>query len=144
MDITEAFEGYHINLKPNLVLPKFFVRDAKEPRNYKFTFEENGFYRTLKRRVAQKLETIETDDKWKSKLYLDILLVALFLASILAVWVDGYIFKGLLILVAAQSASWLNAVSHNFIHQRNNWRMNVSYLTLFGWRDWRVFHAIVS
>lgn len=37
------------------MLSKFYVREAKEPRNYKLTFKDDGFYRTLKRRVASKI-----------------------------------------------------------------------------------------
>lgn len=58
-DITEAFEVHHINYaKAEHLLQDYRVRDAKLPRNFKFTFKETGFYRTLRRRVAEKLKTI--------------------------------------------------------------------------------------
>lgn len=58
-DITEAFEVHHINYaKAEHLLQDYRVRDAKHPRNFKFTFKETGFYRTLRRRVAEKLKTI--------------------------------------------------------------------------------------
>lgn len=58
-DITEAFEVKHLDHeKVGKVLRKYWVRDAKLPRNYKFTFKESGFYSTLRRRVAEKLKTI--------------------------------------------------------------------------------------
>lgn len=41
--------------KVNPVLEKYRVREATKTRNYKLTFEENGFYQTLKRRVNSKL-----------------------------------------------------------------------------------------
>lgn len=60
-DITEAFEVHHINHeKVEKVLQEYWVRDAKLPRNFKFTFKETGFYRTVRRRVAEKLKTINT------------------------------------------------------------------------------------
>jgi len=52
IDITEQFETHHITGKADKLLPKFFVRNASKPRNYKFTFNDDGFYRTLKRKVA--------------------------------------------------------------------------------------------
>lgn len=59
-DITESFEVHHIHTeRVEPVLAKFYIRDAKQPRNIKLTFHENGFYRTLKRRIADKLQTID-------------------------------------------------------------------------------------
>jgi cytochrome b involved in lipid metabolism len=52
-DITEAFESSHV-LNVSVVeatLAKYFVEDAKQPRFSPFTFNENGFYKTLKRRI---------------------------------------------------------------------------------------------
>ena len=53
-DITEAFESGHVvdSGKVEAVLQKYLVRVAETPRNSDFTFHENGFYRTLKRRVT--------------------------------------------------------------------------------------------
>lgn len=60
-DITEAFEVHHINhAKVENILQEYRVRDAKLPRNFKFTFKDTGFYRTVRRRVAEKLKTIST------------------------------------------------------------------------------------
>lgn len=120
------------------------MRDAKGPRNYLFTFENDGFYRTLKRRVAKKLETVDRSCVWKSKFYSDLVLAAFFLASILAVKCEHILIRGLMILFAGQFAAWLNTLSHNFSHQRNNWRMYTANLVFTGWRDWRVYHGIVS
>lgn len=59
-DITEAFEVHHINYaKAESLLQDYRVRDTKLPRNFKFTFKETGFYRTLRRRVAEQLKTID-------------------------------------------------------------------------------------
>ncbi|KAJ8929856.1 hypothetical protein NQ314_017461 [Rhamnusium bicolor] len=57
-DITEAFEVHHLSISPNRLLPKHFVRKAKKPRNSPFTFEENGFYKTLKKKIHEKLKTV--------------------------------------------------------------------------------------
>lgn len=64
-DITEAFEVHHLNYdKVQRILKEFWVRDAKHPRNFKLTFKESGFYSTLRRRVFEQLETIDT--KWNT------------------------------------------------------------------------------
>lgn len=66
-DITEFFEAHHISPSTATYLETFKVRDAKEPRNYKFTFSDTGFYRTLKRKVHQKLKTIDRSVEIRSK-----------------------------------------------------------------------------
>lgn len=55
-DITEAVETHHVfqdRLQP--FLRKYKVRDTDKPRNSRLTFDENGFYVTLRNRVAAKL-----------------------------------------------------------------------------------------
>lgn len=59
MDITEAFETHHIRGLPQALLDKYFVRKASKPRNYILALEENGFYRTLKRRVGAQLDEMD-------------------------------------------------------------------------------------
>lgn len=52
---------HHINHgKVTSILQEYRVRDAKHSRNFKFTFNETGFYRTIRRRAAEKLKTIGT------------------------------------------------------------------------------------
>lgn len=58
-DITEQFETHHLTSKANQLIGKFYVRDAALPRNYKLTFNDDGFYRTLKRRVADQLNDLD-------------------------------------------------------------------------------------
>lgn len=50
-------------LKVTGILAKYKVREATEPRNIRLTFDENGFYQTLKRRVVAQLAT-QTNIKW--------------------------------------------------------------------------------
>lgn len=70
-DITEAFEIHHLNRgKAEHLLQEFRVREAKLPRNFKFTFKETGFYRTLQRRIADELKQIDTkQDEFFSKVW---------------------------------------------------------------------------
>lgn len=121
-DITEAFESYHIRNIAEKVLSNYYVREAKKPRNYKFTFDEDGFYRTLKRRAAKRLKILDRSSLWKSKMILDLVVVFMFLTAILATRADTPNMSLMWGFVAAQLMAWVNTLSHNFIHQRDNWR----------------------
>jgi cytochrome b involved in lipid metabolism len=57
-DITELFETHHISRKAEFLLPNFYVRAAKQPRNYRTTFCDDGFYKTLREKVADQLNGI--------------------------------------------------------------------------------------
>lgn len=61
----------------------------------------------------------------------------------MAIRIDHYLIRALMVVIAAQCAGWINTMSHNFIHQRNNLHMYAANLVLVGWRDWRVFHGLV-
>lgn len=141
-DITEAFESHHISFQPAELLKTFYVRDAADPRNYFFTYE-NGFYQTLKKRVAKKLETVDKSVTWKSKMIHDINLVALFIFAILANRTENSLMIVLWNLLAAQSLAWTVNFSHNFAHQADNWRRYSMNISLITWRDFRVFHILV-
>lgn len=54
------------------MIEKYKVRDAKKPRIYTLTLKEDGFYKTLKRRVAEKLKTIDKSPTIKSKVILNL------------------------------------------------------------------------
>lgn len=143
-DITEAFESHHISSEPEEILERYFVGDSKEQRNYFFTYDENGFYRTLKKRVADKLKSIDRSITWKSKFIHDINLLALFVATIIMSRSDDQIKFVISTLLAAQFLAWSANFSHNFAHQADNWRMYTANISLITWRDFRVFHVLVS
>lgn len=137
-DITEAFEAHHLTPNPEAILPKYKVRAAKEPRLYKFTFKEDGFYRTLRNRVIAELPKLNYGPVQTSKLVVDMLLVSIFISAPLTVRFQSYAFAfltGLLI-------TWAVVAAHNYIHRRDNWRMFVFNLSLFSYREWRVSHAM--
>jgi cytochrome b involved in lipid metabolism len=52
-DITEAFEASHVFHvdKVESILAKYYVKEATHPRNSPYVFKDDGFYKTLKRRV---------------------------------------------------------------------------------------------
>lgn len=67
-DITEAFITHHISMeKVEPFLQKFRVRETNRPRNVKLTFDEDGFYMTLRRKVETKLPEIQKRTKIYTK-----------------------------------------------------------------------------
>ncbi|XP_053673890.1 cytochrome b5-related protein-like [Anopheles nili] len=137
-DITEAFETHHISRRAEQMLPKFYRRQATQPRNVKLTFHENGFYRTLKRRVRQRLSRVNLNPKVHSRQILDALLVSTVLMACLAAKLESYAVG----LVCAICVSATIIAAHNFLHQRDNWRMFVFNIAFLSYREWRVSHVI--
>lgn len=135
VDITEQFEIHHITDVAEKLLPKFYVRDAALPRNYKITFHENGFFKTLQKRVANKLEFLDKTQVDYSRFYCDFTLASTFLLAIIAARDESFLVASF----AALSLLWQSVIAHNFIHQKDNWRMyiiNLSFLTYREWRSW--------
>lgn len=133
IDITEQFETNHITEVAANILPKFFVRDAKLPRNYKITYDENGFFKTLKRKVAAKLDNLDHSPTANSRFYCDFMLVSTFLLAIMSARDNSYFVA----CFAAFALSSLTVIVHNFIHQRDNWRMYIQNISLMSFRESR-------
>lgn len=157
-DITELFETHHIKGKAELLLSSFYVRDAKKPRNYRITFSDDGFYKTLKKKVDDQLSVLnktpmKTSDvscceinkincEEVSNLYFqrlcDALLISTVIASLLAAKLNSIslsILTGIVLML-------LGIASHNYFHRRDNWRMFCFNLTGLNYREWRISHAI--
>uniref|UniRef100_A0A1L8DY89 Cytochrome b5-related protein n=1 Tax=Nyssomyia neivai TaxID=330878 RepID=A0A1L8DY89_9DIPT len=138
-DITEAFEAHHISETPARLLEKFKIRDAKEPRNFTLTFKDDGFYRTLKRRVREKLKTVDMVTPARlSNLYTDTLLVLTYVMAVAAVVTKSYIVG----FLAGITLTWCIICSHNYFHRRNNWRMYIFNLSFMSFKEWRISHAL--
>jgi hypothetical protein len=142
-DITEAFESHHITTKAKEMLNNFYVCEASDPRNYFLTYKENGFYQTLKRRIAIKLETVDTTVKSKSQNFHDLNLLFLFFATAMVNRSEGFAYV-IWTILAGQSLAWSANFSHNFMHQADNWRMYTASISLITFRDYRVSHVLVS
>ena len=53
-DITEAYEAHHLNFKKtDSILKKYYVSDASSDYVSRYSWDKNGFYPTLKRRVSE-------------------------------------------------------------------------------------------
>lgn len=119
-------------------LAKYKVRVAREPRNFKYTFAENGFYRTLRRKVAKQLDHIDHRPELLSKIFIDALLYTTFIAAIIAIKFDSIIWM----LAASLCLTWTTIAAHNFFHRRDNARMYYFNLAFLNYREWRISHAL--
>ncbi|XP_018322160.1 cytochrome b5-related protein isoform X2 [Agrilus planipennis] len=137
-DITEAFESHHLTENAQKLLPKYFLKKAAVPRNCPFTFEDNGFYRTLKRQVAEALRNIPDTSVTRSKVLADALLWGYISFAMLAANRNSYIFA----VISGIFLALVSIASHNFFHQRDNIRMYYFNFTLMSFRQWRITHVL--
>nr|QKG32711.1 fads2a [Gecarcoidea lalandii] len=137
-DITEAFESAHISERPEGLLQKYFVKDITTPRNSPYTFHENGFYKTLKRKVRPILKKTGKGPSWKSVLIQDGLALAFVLLTFASTVSSSYT----LAVFAGIALTLMTICAHNYFHQRDNWRMYYFDLSLLPSHEWRVTHAL--
>ncbi|XP_055590308.1 cytochrome b5-related protein-like [Uranotaenia lowii] len=137
-DITEAFETHHIETYAEKLLPRFKVGEAKHPRNVTLTFHEDGFFRTLKRRVREQLRFVNRTPIESSKTIIDCLIVTVSLFAALAIRQQSYLFAAL----TGVLVSWTMIASHNYFHKRDNWRMRLFNLAFLSYREWRIAHIL--
>uniref|UniRef100_A0A1Y1KP17 Cytochrome b5-related protein n=1 Tax=Photinus pyralis TaxID=7054 RepID=A0A1Y1KP17_PHOPY len=137
-DITEAFEAHHVNLVAEKTLQKYYVRKALAPRNSPFTFEEDGFYRTLKRNIRPILKTVPKSTIRATDLVIDALVVGTFLTAICAAKFMSLAFA----CVCAFLLTFTTIAAHNYFHKRDNFRMYYFNLCLMDFRGWRISHAL--
>jgi hypothetical protein len=129
-DITEAFEAHHITNTPEHLLKQFYVRTASEPRNSPYTFKDDGFYRTLKRKAQPILQKLPSGPSAESKLCADLLLVSFLLLATVAAATCSFKFG----LLAGLLLTFLVVSAHNFFHMKDNLRMYYFDLSLMGSR----------
>ncbi|CAF4767547.1 unnamed protein product [Pieris macdunnoughi] len=142
LDVTEAFEAHHLNPSTEKMLSKFYIRDAKSPRNSPFTFQDDGFYRTLKKRVWEELKTIPKMENRRSDMVTDGLLATCLAASTIASWAENYWIATAACFVASVCLAWILVAAHNYIHRGPNFRMYYFNLALWSYRDFRVSHVL--
>ncbi|XP_052740652.1 cytochrome b5-related protein isoform X2 [Bicyclus anynana] len=127
-DITEAFETHHINTDTvEALLPKYFIKKAETPRNSPFTFKEDGFYKTLKTKIAAKLKEIPHDVRRKSDNVTDFLFVCLLIISPLCCWI---LTKNLLYGAAVTVLLGDFRISHSLSHHMHTNTANDLELSL--------------
>lgn len=133
-DITEAFEVHHLSESVETLLQKFYVREAKTPRNSPFTFKEDGFYKTLKRDVIAELKKLPKSYNRETDMITDGLLVTCFVTAALSCWFSSPWLVWASYLVSSVSLAWLTVASHNYIHRKTNWRMYCFNFSMWSYR----------
>ncbi|XP_015512971.1 cytochrome b5-related protein [Neodiprion lecontei] len=138
-DITEAFEAHHVRSTAELMLPKFFVRNAIAPRASPFTFKPDGFYRKFKARAREALKDVDFHKSSRtSNLIADSLFVGTIALSVIAATTRSWI----AIVGSGVLLTWTAITGHNFMHQRDSFRMYYMDLLLLSSREWRINHAL--
>lgn len=118
-DITEAFEVHHVTKTPEYLLKQFFIRSASEPRNSPYTFKDDGFYCTLKRKAQPILTKLPPGPSKESKLCADLLLATFLLLATVAAATYNFVIG----LLAGIIFNFLVVIAHNFFHMKDNFRM---------------------
>nr|CAD7571279.1 unnamed protein product [Timema californicum] len=137
-DITEAFEAHHLNPSAEKHLKQLHVRRAKSQRNSPYNFREDGFYKTLKKKVRVVLGDDYSGPTFESKLIIDLLLTGTLVSTVLSAAFRSY---GLAVVSGSFLA--LTAIAaHNFFHQKDNFRMYYFHLCFLSSRDWRISHSL--
>lgn len=137
-DITEAFESSHISASAEKILSKYYLKDAATPRVSPYTFHDDGFFRTFKRKVRPVLQKVGRGPDWRMILIQDGLALAFVALTMAAVLRESFLAAALGGVVLAM----MSMCAHNFFHQKDNWRMYLFDLTLFSSHDWRISHAL--
>lgn len=143
-DITEQFESHHLKGKAESLLPNYFVRKAATPRNYPFTFKEDGFYKTLKLKVMAKVQEMPNDLRKKTDFITDSLLTVFLIMSPMCCWAfkSNFILGFVTSIINGFVLSHLTTSAHNYFHRTDNWRMYIFNLGGFSFADWRISHAM--
>lgn len=137
-DITEAFEAHHISPKPPKMLKKYHIRQAATTRNSPFTFEDDGFYRTLRRNIRDVLPLAPKHLKHRTKYIADLLLLSYLVTSLFSAIFSSY----LIATVSGVLLAMLTVTAHSFFHQRDSFRMYYFDMSLMSSRDWRISHSL--
>lgn len=139
-DITEAVETMHWKGIPKSLLAKYRVASAVGPRRYRYTFHEDGFYHSLKKKANKILMENLAGEEWKSKLIQDCLtgsFLLLFFILCLHPSAPIALLAGLLLGLSSSCA-------HNWFHQGDSkaWRRFYFDLSCLSHHEWRASHAI--
>jgi fatty acid desaturase len=157
-DITELFETHHLDADRVNKMIRFMEADRQDgepplpPRNSPFTFDPDGFYCTLRRRIWE-AHGGETRDSGKSNV------AALGPSTQSKILADTMVAVSLgLTAAAGASKSWGTAamiaaatgvvngmfigIGHNFMHQADNFRRHYQNISGFNSPQFRMHHAL--
>ena len=144
LDITELVQSHHLNMpKIASIMAKYKVADCDRPRNSFLCISKDGFYNTLKNRIAKKVKCLNRSAKIKS-IQRDILvaktsLVAIVLVA-LALFALATVNRSvpLLFLSAFLLGFFGNTGAHNYLHRSDKFLLRYIWdlcgLSMHGFR----------
>ncbi|KAG4071127.1 hypothetical protein HA402_014395 [Bradysia odoriphaga] len=139
IDITEAFEASHICSFPKVqqILAKYYVKDIESPRNSPYTFDDNGFYRTLKRRADPVLQQVGSGSTSKILMIQDSLAITYLILASLGIATSSRSLQ----MLAGFALGMCSIGGHNFLHKADNWRQYYLDLCPLSSFEFRITHA---
>lgn len=152
-DITELFEIHHLDIDRASAVLKLYESDVEvlPPRRSPFTFERNGFYCTLRRRVWEKFgadsrkhrETAASIGASSAANLLGDAMVMLSMATALAAGRARSRLGTVALTIASGivNGSFIG-IGHNFMHQRQTWRRHYFDFSGRSVAEMRVHHAL--
>lgn len=121
------------------VLKKYYVKDVERPQvNTRFTWAEDGFYKTLKRRAAEVLKDQPHGPTVFMQAVYGVILTA-WACCFAAACVSG---SWRFLILSALLLHPILGIGHNSLHQGDNWMRFCLDLTLFSHHEWRVSHCL--
>eukprot|EP00927_Polykrikos_kofoidii_P014239 TRINITY_DN16231_c1_g1_i1.p1 TRINITY_DN16231_c1_g1~~TRINITY_DN16231_c1_g1_i1.p1 ORF type:complete len:526 (+),score=92.67 TRINITY_DN16231_c1_g1_i1:33-1610(+) len=153
-DVTQGVEAYHLDYaKVEAVLRAHYIRDVGEgefAHGDRFTFAENGFFRTLRRRLLVRLKSQVGPDASTVEATGPTLSMRAACTAILAQFAGAH-------CLARNTGSWVAAaiagcfqvglwgVGHNFMHQSEKkcglWRYAMDMNSAHS-MDWQISHGL--
>lgn len=119
------------------ILTKYYVKDIETPRNSPYTFNENGFYRTLKRRADPILQQVGPGYSSKILLIQDSLVLSYIILALLGVITSFRVLQ----ILAGIALGMCSIGGHNFLHKADNWRQYYFDLCPLSSYQFRITHA---
>lgn len=115
------------------------MRKARSARSYPFTFHEDGFYETLKRRFRNELPKLSKKPILKSAVITDILLVTYIFLFLFAVKFESII----LAVISGLNLTVMSIAAHNYFHKKDSLRMYYFDLTMMQFRYYLKYKIFV-
>jgi len=142
MDVTDYFEVFHLNQeKVEHILQKYKVGEVTTPRCTPFLFKEDGFYKTLQRRVLKIL-----GNRYRRNHIPQLILHWCITISCIATFLYALSVKSWLILgVSSFLLAMLMGTSHNYLHKNDSWSMYTFDMSCFSMHIWELrteYHII--
>lgn len=115
------------------MLYKFYIRDAKTPRNAPFTFHEDGFYRTFKRAAYEEIKKIPKNASKTADRITDGMFLSLLCTTSLASWSTDNWMANFWYIFASFNLAFLTVTCHNYILRRPNWRIYLVNMSMWSY-----------